>query len=153
LIAWQTLFLIGFIDMTNPQSIFTTWFTPRKELIEKWMAEICHEGTPVKIAASDVYIASQASQWGYKQRDIAIQQWFTQVTSENLLQHLQEQATCILNEMFAARELATKVDDSLFSPAIQRKAMKQTLEQLLQLVETHIRMEDLRKASTEVSAK
>ena len=126
--------------MTNPESIFTTWYSPPRELVEKWMAE----GSPL-------YLASQSAQWGYKQRDIAIQQWFTHVTSEDLLQHLQGQATCILNEMFAARDLATKVDDSLFSPAIHRKAMKQTLEQLLQLVETHIRMEDLRKASAEVS--
>jgi len=81
-----------------------------------------------------------------------IQRWFQQNTSEDLLQHLQEQATCILNEMFAARDLAREVDDSLFSPAIHRKAMKQALEQLLQLVETHIRMEDLRKASGDVSA-
>jgi hypothetical protein len=142
LIASQTLFLIGCIAMTNPESIFTTWHTPPRELVEEWMAE----GSPL-------YLASQAAQWGYKQRDIAIQQWFNQVTSEDLLGNLQEQATCILNEMFAARDLAREVDDSLFSPAIHRKAMKQTLEQLLRLVETHIRMEDLRKASAEVSAK
>jgi hypothetical protein len=128
------LFLIGFIDMTNPQSIFTTWYTPPQELIEKWMAE----GSPL-------YIASQSAQWGYKQRDIAIQQWFNQVTSEDLLENLQEQATCILNEMFAARELATELGNS---PVIDPY-----LGQLLQLVETHIRMEDLRKASAEVSAK
>jgi hypothetical protein len=129
--------------MTNPKSIFTTWHTPTEELIEKWMAEIWHEGTPVRITASDVYIASQSAQWGYKQRDIAIQQWFTQVTSEDLLENLQEQATCILNEMFAARDLATELDKP---PVIDPY-----LEQLLRLVETHIRMEDLRKASAEVS--
>ena len=108
------------------------------------MAEICHEGTPVKIAASDVYIASQASQWGYKQRDIAIQQWFNHVTSEDLLENLQEQATCILNEMFAARDLAIKLD----KPPVTDPY----LGQLLRLVETHIRMEDLRKASAEVAS-
>jgi len=119
--------------MTNPESIFTTWHTPPQELVEEWMAE----GSPL-------YLASQSAQWGYKQRDIAIQQWFTQVTSEDLLQHLQEQATCILNEMFAARDLARESDKP---PVIDPY-----LEQLLRLVETHIRMEDLRKASAEVSA-
>jgi len=117
---------------TNPESIFTTWHTPPRELVEEWMAE----GSPL-------YLASQSAQWGYKQRDIAIQQWFTQVTSEDLLENLQEQATCILNEMFAARDLATTLGNS---PVIDTY-----LEQLLRLVETHIRMEDLRKASEEVS--
>jgi hypothetical protein len=126
------LFLIGFIDMTNPQSIFTTWRTPSRELVEEWMAE----GSPL-------YLASQAAQWGYKQRDIAIQQWFNQVTSEDLLGNLQEQVTCILNEMFAARDLAIKLD----KPPVTDPY----LGQLLRLVETHIRMEDLRKASAEVS--
>ncbi|MFZ9740206.1 MAG: hypothetical protein ACO3EZ_19695 [Prochlorotrichaceae cyanobacterium] len=137
--------------MTNPQSIFTSWHTPPQELIEKWKADYCKIAKYNNVTSIDRHLASQSAQWGYKQRDIAIQQWFTQVTSEDLLENLQEQATCILNEMFAARDLATKVDDSLFSPMIHRKAMKQTLEQLLRLVETHIRMEDLRKASAEVS--
>jgi hypothetical protein len=127
------LFLIGFIDMTNPQSIFTTWHTPPRELVEEWMAE----GSPL-------YLASQAAQWGYKQRDIAIQQWFNQVTSEDLLGNLQEQVTCILNEMFAARDLAIKLD----KPPVTDPY----LGQLLRLVETHIRMEDLRKASAEVAS-
>jgi hypothetical protein len=120
--------------MTNPESIFTTWHTPPRELVEEWMAE----GSPL-------YLASQAAQWGYKQRDIAIQQWFNQVTSEDLLENFQEQATCILNEMFAARDLAIKLNQPLVTSPC--------LGQLLQLVETHIRMEDLRKASAEVSAK
>ena len=119
--------------MTNPQSIFTTWHTPPRELVEEWMAE----GSPL-------YLASQAAQWGYKQRDIAIQQWFNQVTSEDLLGNLQEQVTCILNEMFAARDLAIKLD----KPPVTDPY----LGQLLRLVETHIRMEDLRKASAEVAS-
>jgi len=139
--------------MTSPESIFTTWHTPPRELVNKWTADYYKIPKYNNVTSIDQYLASQSAQWGYKQRDIAIQQWFNQVTSEDLLENLQEQATCILNEMFAARDLAREVDDSLFSPAIHRKAMKQTLEQLLRLVETHIRMEDLRKASTEVSAK
>jgi hypothetical protein len=123
------LFLIGFIDMTNPQSIFTT--TPSRELVKNWA--FWHKGT------------LQAAQWGQQQRDEAIQEWFNQVTSEDLLENLQEQAACILNEMFAARDLAIKLD----KPPVTDPY----LGQLLRLVETHIRMEDLRKASAEVSAK
>jgi hypothetical protein len=118
--------------MTNPESVFKTWHAPPRELVEEWMAE----GSPL-------YLASQASQWGYKQRDIAIQEWFNQVTSEDLLENLQEQATCILNEMFAARDLAIKLD----KPPVTDPY----LGQLLRLVETHIRMEELREASAEVS--
>ena len=137
--------------MTNPESIFTTWHTPPEELVEKWTADYYKIVKYNNVTSINRHLASQAAQWGQQQRDEEIQRWFQQNTSEDLLQHLQGQATCILNEMFAARDLAREVDDSLFSPAIHRKAMKQTLEQLLQLVETHIRMEDLRKASAEVS--
>jgi len=40
---------------------------PPPELVEKWMAEIWHEGTPVRVAASDLHIATQAARWGYEQ--------------------------------------------------------------------------------------
>jgi hypothetical protein len=54
------------------------------------------------------------------------------------------EAICILNEMFAARDLAREVDKPpLIDPY---------LEQLLRLVETHIRMEELREASAEVAS-
>ena len=139
--------------MTNPESIFTTWHAPPRELVSEWYDTSKHVGKSGTTFLCETLFAAKAAQWGQQQRDKAIEEWFQQNTSEDLLQHLQEQATCILNEMFAARELAREVDDSLFSPAIHRKAMKQTLEQLLRLVETHIRMEDLRKASAEVSAK
>jgi hypothetical protein len=135
--------------MTNSESIFKIMPHPPDELVKEW----CDTSKYATESGTSLYatlFAAKAAQWGQQQRDKEIQQWFQQNTSEDLLQHLQEQATCILNEMFAARDLAAKVDDSLFSPAIHRKAMKQTLEQLLRLVETHIRMEDLRKASAEV---
>ena len=128
---------------TNPESIFTTWHTPPEELVRKWTADYYKIAKYNNVTSIDRHLASQAAQWGYKQRDIAIQEWFQQNTSEDLLQHLQEQATCILNEMFAARDLATTLGNS---PVIDTY-----LEQLLRLVETHIRMEDLRKASAEVS--
>ena len=40
---------------------------PPPELVQQWMAEIWHEGTPVRVSASDLYIATQAAQWGADQ--------------------------------------------------------------------------------------
>lgn len=41
--------------------------TPPPELVQEWLAEIWHEGTPVRVAASDLHIATQAAQWGADQ--------------------------------------------------------------------------------------
>ena len=41
--------------------------TPPPELVEQWIAEIWHEGTPVRVAASDIHIATQAARWGADQ--------------------------------------------------------------------------------------
>ena len=41
--------------------------TPPPELVQKWVAEIWHEGTPVRVALSDTHIATRAAQWGYQQ--------------------------------------------------------------------------------------
>lgn len=37
---------------------------PSLELVVQWLAEIWHEGTPVKVALSDMHIATRAAQWG-----------------------------------------------------------------------------------------
>ena len=49
--------------MTNQQHPIT----PPPELVEQWIAEIWHEGTPVRVAASDLHIATQAARWGSDQ--------------------------------------------------------------------------------------
>jgi hypothetical protein len=46
--------------MTNP-------ITPPPELVQQWVAEIWHEGTPVRVALSDEHIATRAAQWGADQ--------------------------------------------------------------------------------------
>jgi hypothetical protein len=46
--------------MTHP-------ITPPPEMVQKWLAEIWHEGTPVRVALSDEYIATRAAQWGADQ--------------------------------------------------------------------------------------
>jgi hypothetical protein len=56
--------------MTNQHSI-----TPPPELVEKWVAEIWHEGTPVRVALSDEHIAIRAAQWGADQELAACCEW------------------------------------------------------------------------------
>jgi hypothetical protein len=41
--------------------------TPPPELVQQWVAEIWHEGTPVRVALSDEHIAARAAQWGADQ--------------------------------------------------------------------------------------
>ena len=41
--------------------------TPPTELVQQWVAEIWHEGTPVQVSASDIHIATQATRWGADQ--------------------------------------------------------------------------------------
>ena len=38
--------------------------TPPPELVQEWVTEIWHEGTPVQVAASDLHIAARAAKWG-----------------------------------------------------------------------------------------
>ncbi len=49
--------------MTNQHPI-----TPPPELVQQWVAEIWHEGTPVRVALSDEHIAARAAQWGADQQ-------------------------------------------------------------------------------------
>jgi len=48
--------------MTNRHPI-----PPPPELVQQWVAEIWHEGTPVRVALSDEHIATRAAAWGYQQ--------------------------------------------------------------------------------------
>ena len=40
---------------------------PPRELVQEWIAEIWHEGTPVQVAQSDLHLANRAAQWGADQ--------------------------------------------------------------------------------------
>ncbi len=40
---------------------------PTWPLVEQWMKQIWHEGSPVRIGLSDIHIACEAAQWGYQQ--------------------------------------------------------------------------------------
>ncbi len=54
--------------MTNP-------VTPPPELVQQWVAEIWHEGTPVRVSLSDEHIATRAAQYGADQELQACCQW------------------------------------------------------------------------------
>ena len=49
--------------------------TPPPELVQQWVAEIWHEGTPVRVSLSDEHIATQAAQWGADQELEACCRW------------------------------------------------------------------------------
>jgi hypothetical protein len=49
--------------------------TPPPELVKQWVAEIWHEGTPVRVALSDEHIATRAAQWGADQELEACCEW------------------------------------------------------------------------------
>ena len=49
--------------------------TPPPELVQQWVAEIWHEGTPVQVALSDEHIATRAAQWGANQEREEICKW------------------------------------------------------------------------------
>jgi len=49
--------------------------TPPPELVEEWIAQVWHEGTPVRVGASDIHIATQAARWGADQELEACCEW------------------------------------------------------------------------------
>jgi hypothetical protein len=49
--------------------------TPPPELVQQWVAEIWHEGTPVRVALSDEHIATRAAAWGADQELEACCEW------------------------------------------------------------------------------
>lgn len=38
---------------------------PNWQKVEQWMKQVWHEGTPVRISASDVHIAEEAAKWAF----------------------------------------------------------------------------------------
>jgi hypothetical protein len=41
--------------------------SPPPELVQQWVAEIWHEGTPVRVPLRDEHVATKAAQWGANQ--------------------------------------------------------------------------------------
>ena len=50
--------------------------TPPSKLVQQWVAEIWHEGTPIRVSLSDEHIATRAAQWGADQELEACCEWF-----------------------------------------------------------------------------
>jgi hypothetical protein len=48
--------------MTNQHPI-----TPPTELVEQWVTEVWHEGTPARLSLSDMHITTEAARWGADQ--------------------------------------------------------------------------------------
>jgi hypothetical protein len=48
--------------MTNEHPI-----TPPPELVEQWVTEVWHEGTPARLSLSDMHITTEAARWGADQ--------------------------------------------------------------------------------------
>ena len=56
--------------------------TPPSEMVQEWLAEIWYEGTPVRVAASDLHITTQAARWGADQELEACCEWLASETPE-----------------------------------------------------------------------
>jgi hypothetical protein len=41
--------------------------TPPPELVEQWVTEVWHEGTPARLSLSDMHITTEAARWGADQ--------------------------------------------------------------------------------------
>lgn len=99
--------------------------TPPPELVQEWMTEIWHEGTPVRVAASDLHIANQAARWGADQeleaccREVqklyGVGRW---LRSTRRIESLKEQALALLDY----------VSDRL--DAVHENTIRRALEQL-----------------------
>ena len=64
--------------------------TPPPEMVEKWVSEIWHEGTPVRVAASDIYIATEAYRAGADQELEACCKWLPKLppwSADDLRRH------------------------------------------------------------------
>jgi hypothetical protein len=113
--------------MTNQQHPIT----PPPELVQHWVAEIWHEGTPVRVALSDEHIASRAAQWGADQELEACCETLDMVNGSNYwsqvlrsgrrskLPSLKEQALDVLHLSFDRGYLKEETVDTI------RRALEQ----------------------------
>jgi hypothetical protein len=49
--------------------------TPPPELVEQWVTEVWHEGTPARLSLSDMHITTEAARWGADQELEACCEW------------------------------------------------------------------------------
>jgi hypothetical protein len=53
----------------------TNEITPPPELVEQWVTEVWHEGTPARLSLSDMHITTEAARWGADQELEACCEW------------------------------------------------------------------------------
>ena len=81
--------------MTNQHPI-----TPPPELVQQWLHEVWHEGTPVRVALSDEHIANRAAQWGADQELEACVEWIANSRNAGVGTNI---ASWIATDLHAAR--------------------------------------------------
>ena len=76
--------------------------TPPPELVQQWIAEIWHEGTPVQVAQSDLHLAARAAQWGADQELEACRM---EILAGKGVFHIEETSdrVCLADDLCAAR--------------------------------------------------
>ena len=120
--------------MTDSPSII-----PSRELVYQWLAEVWHEGTPVRVAASDEHLATCAAQWGANQELKVCCAWFqefykTESWVNHDLKHLR--AACRPKSLLSLKEQALNELNLTADPngaelsKTQVELIRQALEQL-----------------------
>ncbi len=110
----------------------THHITPPPELVQQWVAEIWHEGTPVRVSLSDEHIATHAAQWGADQELEACCEWLSDGEGES----------CVPPMLRAARRPKP--------PSLKEQALEQ-LESVQCLLDMHkLRSDTIRRALEEL---
>jgi hypothetical protein len=94
--------------------------TPPPELVEQWVTEVWHEGTPARLSLSDMHITTEAARWGADQELEACCEWlymngYNHVISARLRDarrpeppSLKEQALAVLDDWASCLDGAHK---------------------------------------------
>jgi hypothetical protein len=93
--------------------------TPPPELVQQWIAEIWHEGTPIQVAQSDLHLAARSAQWGADQELEACRM---EILAGKGVFHIEETSdrVCLADDLCAARRPKP--------PSLKEQALK-TLEE------------------------
>ena len=90
--------------------------TPPPELVQQWIAEIWHEGTPVQVAQSDLHLAARAAQWSADQELEACRM---EILAGKGVFHIEETSdrVCLADDICAARRPKP--------PSLKKQALKE----------------------------
>ena len=109
--------------------------TPPPELVQQWITEIWHEGTPVRVAASDLHIATQAARWGSDQElEACISAILDYPGFEHPELFVEVLRAARRPEPPSLKELAlaalNEIEDKMLGPTVEEKLIRRALEQL-----------------------